>query len=177
MEITLGNEEVAQLTGAAETILRIIGYAQGRADSYAARRDEFKLLTFPSIKESPAESGTNFLPNEFDSETDTRPEAPFYSPQEVKRLPKLKDGKFRITKDGLHQVRYRREGYNKQFTGKDLKTVKEAFREWGKSINDERKTATLKKTQNFFEFAERYFENRKRTNVDDGTYKGQHRSA
>lgn len=92
-------------------------------------------------------------------------------------MPKLKDGKFRITKDGLHQVRYRREGYNKQFTGKDLKTVKEAFRQWVKSINEERKAVLPKKTQNFFEFAERYFENIKQANVDAETYKGQHRSA
>lgn len=175
MEITIRSEEVAQLTGAAEAILRIIGYAQGRADSYAARREECRLITFPSIEKSPAESGTNYLPKgiEHDSETDCRPETPFYSPQEVKRLPKLKDGKYRKTKDGLHQIRYRREGYDKQFTSKDLKTVKEEFREWVKSINGEKKAIAPKKRQDFGSFAVRYFETVKRANVSLETFESQ----
>ncbi len=89
--------------------------------------------------------GTLIFPVEYvrrqfnDSETDTRSKAAFFTPKEVKEMPKLKDGKHRITKDGLHQIRYRREGYDKQFTAKDLKTVKEMFREWIKSLDTGKK--------------------------------------
>ncbi len=88
-------------------------------------------------------------------------------------MPKLKYGRFRITRDGLHQVRYRRDGYDMQFTAKDLKTVKEKFREWVKSIP---KTSERKKTRNpartFGDFAIEYFENVKRQNVSKETYDG-----
>lgn len=80
----------------------------------------------------------------------TRAEAPFYSEEEIKRMPKLKDGRFRKTRDGLWQVRYRRDGFDKQFTSKNLSTVKDAFREWVRSVNDEKKDALPKKTQIFF---------------------------
>lgn len=112
-----------------------------------------------------------------DSKVKTQAEAPFYSEEEIKRLPKLKYGRFRITKDGLHQIRYRRDGYDKQFTGKDLKKVKESFREWVKSVNDEKREQLPKKTQNFFDFSERYFLHVKRANVEKQTYETQHRCA
>lgn len=46
--IDFSAEEVGELVAMAENILRIVGYAQGRADSYAARRDEFKVIQFPT---------------------------------------------------------------------------------------------------------------------------------
>ena len=52
-EISFWVEEVAQLISAAELILKLIGKAQGRADSYAARRDEFKIIEFPNAKKKP----------------------------------------------------------------------------------------------------------------------------
>lgn len=90
-------------------------------------------------------------------------------------MPKLKDGRFRKTRDGLWQVRYRRDGYDKQFTSKDLQTVKGLFREWVKSVNDEKNAKLPKKTQFFGEFAERYFLDVKRVNVEEKTYNIQHR--
>ena len=92
-------------------------------------------------------------------------------------MPKLKDGRFRKTRDGLWQVRYRRDGYEKQFTSKNLNTVKDAFREWVRSVKDEKKDALPKKTQNFFDFSERYFLQVKRANVEKQTYETQHRCA
>lgn len=90
-------------------------------------------------------------------------------------MPKLKEGRFRITRDGLWQVRYRRDGYDIQFTAKDKKTVVDKFREWVRSVNDEKKAQLPKKTQNFGEFAERYFAEVKRANVGAGTYETQYR--
>ena len=91
-------------------------------------------------------------------------------------MPKLKDGKPRITRDGLYQIRYRRDGYNVQFTAKEKKVAMERFREWAKSVNDEKKALVPKKAEYFAEFAERFFQNVKRINVDEETYKGQYRT-
>ena len=90
-------------------------------------------------------------------------------------MPKLKDGRFRKTRDGLWQVRYRRDGYDIQFTSKDRKTVVDKFREWVKSVNGNKKAALPKKPQNFAEFAERYFSEVKRANVSALTYETQFR--
>ena len=77
-------------------------------------------------------------------------------------MPKLKDGRFRKTRDGLWQVRYRRGGNDIQFT---LKSTK-----------DDKKLQLPKKQQFFADFAERYFENVKRANVSEETYSNQLRT-
>ncbi len=46
--IFLSAGEVEELSRAAECILRLIGYAEGRADSYAAEREQ--VIQFPIIK-------------------------------------------------------------------------------------------------------------------------------
>lgn len=152
------NEEIKGMSGAAEYILRCLGYIQGRADSYETRRNEFKIIQFPQ---------------KLNSEVKTRAEEPFYSKEEIERMPKLKDGRFRKTRDGLWQVRYRRDGYDIQFTSKDRKKVVDNFREWVKNANGSKKAILPKKPQNFAEFAERYFSEVKRANVGAGTYETQ----
>ncbi len=44
-------EECERVCNLVEEIVRVIGYAQGRADSYASCRDEFKLIQFPRKEE------------------------------------------------------------------------------------------------------------------------------
>lgn len=110
-----------------------------------------------------------------DSDLKTRAETSFYSEEEIKGMPKLKDGRTRITPDGYYQIRYRKDGYDKQFTSKHLQVVKEQFREWVKSINESKKVQLPKKKQTFQEFAERYFEEVKRQNVSAFTYDLLHR--
>ncbi len=92
-------------------------------------------------------------------------------------MPKLKDGHFRKTKDGYWQVRYRRNGYDIEFTSKHKEVVKERFREWVKSVANEqtvkkpsvRKDTAPEKTDGadmtFGDFAEIYFVNVKAVNV------------
>ena len=111
------------------------------------------------------------------SELKTRAEASFYSEEEIKRMPRLKDGRFRITRDGLHQVRYRRDGYDIQITAKKKQEVVDRFREWVRSVNDSKKEALPKKRQSFQDFAEWYFNAVKRVNVEKATYDTQHRCA
>lgn len=40
----------------------------------------------------------------------------FFTNKELSAMPKLKDGKFRRRGDGLYEVRYRKDGYDKSFT-------------------------------------------------------------
>ncbi len=40
----------------------------------------------------------------------------FFTNKELSAMPKLKDGKFRRRSDGLYEVRYRKDGYDKSFT-------------------------------------------------------------
>lgn len=109
--------------------------------------------------------------------SDVKPKAEtfFFTEKELKEMPKLKDGRTRITPDGYYQIRYRKDGYNMQFTSKNLQEAKRKFREWVNSVNDEKRMQLPKKTQNFREFAERYFEEVKRLNVSQFTYDLLHR--
>ncbi len=156
MALDLTEAEAAAVADAAESILKIISFAQGRAESYKARRDELRLVHFPGMKE--------------DSETNAQEEAIFYSQEEIDKLPRLRDGRYRMTRDGLHQIRYRREGFNVQFTSKDKKTVVKRFREWVRSVNDETRDRLPVKSETFEQFASRYFEKVKIANVETQTY-------
>ena len=136
----------------------------------------FEILR-PDFKKSPSANAEG----EEGSEAKTRAEGTFYSQEEIAKMPRLKDGRFRITPDGYHQVRYRRDGYDIQFTSKNLQTVKDKFRAWCRSVNDARRAelspgrrkASVRK---FGEFAEQYFRCVKAANVEKGTYAIQHRA-
>lgn len=96
-------------------------------------------------------------------------EASYYSQEEIKKMPRLKDGHFRTTPDGYHQVRYRRDGYDVQFTSKDLNIVKKKFLEWCRSVNEATR-ATNRKMGTFFTVAEDFFATVKKTNVSGDVY-------
>ena len=108
--------------------------------------------------------------NQSKSNSVTRVETSFYNEEELKGMPKLKDGRTRITPDGYYQIRYRKDGYDIQFTSKHLEVVKFKFKEWVKSINEEKTARLPKKPQNLKGFAERYFEEVKRQNVSRVTF-------
>ncbi len=115
-----------------------------------------------------------FFPGVTLSEAKTPAEAILFSKEELKKLPMLKYGRHRITRDGLHQIRYRRDGFDKQFTAKDLKTVKEKFREWVLTENERMKNAQpVRRVRTFGEYALAYFEEVKKVNVEAKTYENQ----
>ncbi len=76
------------------------------------------------------------------------------------------------TPDGYWQVRYRKGGYDIQFTSKYKKVVIERFREWARSINGDQKAKMPPKNKaaTFGEFALKYFTNVKAVNVKPVTY-------
>lgn len=51
-----------------------------------------------------------------------------WTKKEIEEMPYLKDLKYRITKDGIHQFRYRRDGYNESFNSKDYNVAKNKAR-------------------------------------------------
>ena len=53
-----------------------------------------------------------------------------WTAKELQEMPFIKDMKYRITKDGLHQFRYRRDGINVQITSKNFETAKHKAREF-----------------------------------------------
>lgn len=133
-----------------------------------------KLLSQENVK-GRANSYAATAGDQSDSEINSRETVFLYSQEEIKRMPKLKDGRFRITRDGLWQVRYRRDGYDIQFTSKQKQIVVDKFHDWVKSINDDKKTALPKKSQKFSEFAKQYFLYVKKPNVEKGTYETQYK--
>lgn len=58
----------------------------------------------------------------------------FWTAKEIEEMPYFKDLKYRITADGLHQFRYRREGYDVQFTSKNLEVAKKKARNFIRSL-------------------------------------------
>lgn len=160
MGIFLSDSQTTAIFQSLDAAYAILARAQGEADRYEAKREEFKILTFPSKK---------------DSESNTRTEANYFTQEELKSMPRLKDGHIRITKDGLWQVRYRRDGYDKQFTSKQKNKAWEKFREWCKSVKDETKANLPKKAELFADHAERFFEIVKKPNVEEVTYQSTYR--
>lgn len=126
-EITLAREDFAQITSAAEFILAKLAHAQGRAESYAARRAEFKILQFPTQQKTPSEEGaqqaeTAFL--EFTNKELSR------MPKQFRTIFKLKGGKVahvRQKENGTYEIRYRRDGFNISVSSKNLADAKERF--------------------------------------------------
>lgn len=145
-------------------------------------REGFSYVDFSSQKkkapggrlESLLEYRQALFGEQLNSKMKTREEATYYSQEEIAKMPKLKDGRFRITPDGYWQVRYRRDGYDIQFTSKDKKTVVDKFRDWVRSVNDEKRAKRApRSTERFAEFAQRYFETVKAINVKEETYEAQ----
>lgn len=58
-----------------------------------------------------------------------------WTEKEMKNMPYLKELKYRKTRDGIHQFRYRRNGYNKSFNSKNLNKAKEKAYNFIKSLN------------------------------------------
>ena len=95
----------------------------------------------------------------------------FWTAKELKELPYLKDMKYRITQDGLHQFRYRRDGLNVQFTSKNFETAKKKAREFILDLKRKMSNAITPKHIDTLDYvAVLWFENKK-AHVDLYTYK------
>ena len=57
-----------------------------------------------------------------------------WTKKEIEELPYLKDLKYRVTVDGIHQFRYRRDGYNESFNSKNYEVAKKKAYDFIKSL-------------------------------------------
>lgn len=139
--------------------------------------EDAKSATNQKEKDPPTETLSRLTDSIQDSEAKTREEASYFSQEEIRKMPLLKEGHFRKTTDGYWQVRYRKDGYDIQFTAKDKNTVIDRYREWcitAKKKKKEKKPVIHKATT-FGAFAKDYFKNVKAINVKPVTYDMQNR--
>ena len=122
----------------------------------ASKSEPFRELLFPGCEKA--------VSNE-----EALEEASNYSQEEIAKMPRLKDGHFRITPDGLYQVRYRRDGFNIQFTSKDPKIIRKKFLDWCRSVNEATR-ANNKRMGTFRQIAEEFFTTVKKANVSASVY-------
>ena len=60
----------------------------------------------------------------------------FWTAKEIDNMPFLKDLKYRVTKDGIHQFRYRRDGYDVSFNSKNFDVAKQKARNFIAGLKD-----------------------------------------
>lgn len=93
----------------------------------------------------------------------------FWTAKEINEMPLIKDLKYRMYK-GLHQFRYRRNGYDVAFTHKKFVVAKERARAFIQELK--KQTETARPVANALNgIAESWFNERKR-HVDVSTHKG-----
>ena len=105
-----------------------------------------------------------------------------FSDKEVKKMPVLKDCKIRRKKNGVYEIRYRKNGYNMSFSSKTLDDAKQKCLEWLSTLNDlitankhfvivPRKDYKPKKNTNFGVFAKSFMVNVKKRTIKPITFK------
>ena len=98
--------------------------------------------------------------------------ASIFTKKELDEMPYLKDLKYRVTVDGIHQFRYRRNGYNLSFNSKNKELAKKKAYDFIKSIKHTIKKeadVVYQKTLNFV--ADSWF-NLKEAHSDPTTLRG-----
>lgn len=109
-------EEIDYLQGIAEKILLLCANAQIENEEVNKKAVQFrrsiKIVFGDEMKQNPA-----------------------WTEKEMREMPYLKDLSYRFT-SGVHQYRYRRNGYNVQFSSKNKEIAKKKAREFIKSINE-----------------------------------------
>ena len=95
----------------------------------------------------------------------------FWTAKEIDNMPFLKDLKYRVTKDGIHQFRYRRDGYDVSFNSKKLEIAKQKAREFLSSLKKQPSAVKVRNDNCLSHVAELWF-NTKKNHVDSQTLNG-----
>ena len=110
------NKDIDFFQGIINDILRYITSAEISNEQEEQRQAEHRAL-FKVIYPSQWRSSEDLQLNKQNIE--------FWTVKELRDMPFLKDVKYRQLKNGIHQFRYRRDGFNVSFNSKDLKIAKE----------------------------------------------------
>lgn len=143
----------------AEGILRVIGHAQGRADSYAARRAEWQVIQFPKKSERGEEQQ--------EQDNTIAPKSGFhFSKKEIKKMPEQFQKVFTIElpipvrqkKNGVYEARFRKYGFNICVSSADESKLKCKFFAALLSYKPKEEAAELARAPLFEEVASRWLE-------------------
>jgi len=93
-----------------------------------------------------------------------------FTKKEISSMPKLKDLSYRYRKDGCHEFRYRRNGFDKSFTSTDFKVAKKKAMAFIEELNAQEATFGNKAFVRFETFANHYLNNVKKVNVTEHTF-------
>lgn len=85
----------------------------------------------------------------------------FWTDKELKDMPYLKELKYRITKNGIHQFRYRRDGFDEAFSSKDFNVAKQKAREFITSLKNQLNKVNVKNVPTLDNVAQLWLENKK----------------
>ncbi len=92
--------------------------------------------------------------------------------KEVENMPYLKDLKYRVTYNGLHQFRYRRDGLNVSFTSKNFETAKEKARKFLMDLKKKMGASEIKvKHLNSLDYVAKFWFDNKSAHVSEETLK------
>ncbi len=133
MLVEISERQTVELLAAADSIYKLLAFAEGQEDSYAARRatwaavqnDDQPESPFPSTlagNNKPKQAETVFL--EFTKKELSK------MPKFFRTVYKLKGGKaahIRQKENGTYEIRYRRDGLNLSVSSKNLADAKERF--------------------------------------------------
>ena len=162
MGIFLSDSQTTAIFQSLDAAYAILARAQGEADRYEAKREEFKILTFPSpsVREEQSEKST-FLK---------------FTKKELSKMPKWfekeiqkKGGKYpntRIKPNGSIEMRCRRNGLNISVCAKSMTEVKRLFLEALANANGTTTVETKLK-----DFAIQWLDVVKRREVKESTLK------
>lgn len=94
-----------------------------------------------------------------------------WTAKEIKEMPYLKDLKYRVTKDGIHQFRYRRDGFNESFNSKNYEVAKKKAYDFIKKLKKVLHTEPETIHGKTFGYVAQAWLDLKRKHVDTTTYK------
>jgi len=93
-----------------------------------------------------------------------------FTKKEVDEMPKLKEGRYRYN-NGVHEIRFRRYGYNVSFSSKVKKTAKAKFKLFIISLNEKIKCREIAGGLLFEEWAKRYMYEIKQPTIKPESFK------
>lgn len=131
----INEEELNGIITAAESILRFAERVHGRADSYAARRDDFKVIRFPEIKKACEEFPQTKENEQKDNNFIALKSAFYFTKKELKKMPEQFQKIITIEipipvrkkKNGVYEARFRKSGFNICVSSVDESKLKDKF--------------------------------------------------
>lgn len=94
-----------------------------------------------------------------------------WSAKELQEMPYLKDLKYRITRDGIHQFRYRRDGFNVSFNSKKYEVAKKKARDFIDELKKTLRKESDVPSKNTLHYVAGFWFSLKRIHSDPSTWR------